>query len=115
MDDKSCKFFVGLSLVVCEIQSFTIAICSIDRLITVFAPFKYLSKNKMKFQVPLVVILSIVIIGLVIPAVYLYDKETTSDNQTLRAFSNEPKLIWAFNYFKIQLILFRTIIDFVKK
>jgi hypothetical protein len=61
MDDKSCKFFVGLSLVVCEIQSFTIAICSIDRLITVLAPFKYLSKNKMKFQIPLVVILSIVI------------------------------------------------------
>jgi hypothetical protein len=45
--------------------------------------------------------------------VYLSDKETTSDNQTLRAFSNEPKLIWAFNYFKIQLILFRTIISFL--
>jgi hypothetical protein len=113
INDLACKFFFGIMLAGSEYQSFMVSICSIDRLITVFAPFKYLSKNKMKFQIPLVVILSIVITGFVIPAVYFYDKETTSDNQTLCAFSNDPKLIWAFDYLKIQFILFRTIIPFI--
>ena len=113
IDDLACKFFGGIMLASSEYQSFMVSICSIDRLITVFYQFKYLFKNKIKFQIPLIVILLIVITGLVIPAVYFYDKETTSDNQTLCAFSNDPKLIWAFNYFKTQFILFRTIIPFI--
>ena len=67
----------------------------------------------MKFQIPLVVITSIVIIAFVIPAPYFYNKENTSDNQTFCAFSNEPQTIWALNYFKFQFLLFRTIIPFI--
>jgi hypothetical protein len=113
INDFACKFFGGILLASSEYQSFMVSICSIDRLITVFYQFKYLFKNKNKFQIPLIVILLIVITGFVIPAVYFYDKETTSDNQTFCSFSNDPKLIWAFYYFKIQLILFRTIIPFL--
>jgi hypothetical protein len=113
INSMSCKFFAGLTLTLTEIQSFIVAICSMDRLITVFTPFKCLFKNKMKFQIPLVAIVSSVIVCLVIPAAYFYDKDTTSDNQTFCAFSNEHHISWAFNYFKIQFILFRIGIPFL--
>jgi hypothetical protein len=109
----SCKFFAGLTLTLTEIQSFIVAICSMDRLFTVFTPFKCLFKNKMKFQIPLVAIVSSAIVCLVIPAAYFYDIDTSSDNQTFCAFSNEYHANWAFNYFKIQFILFRIGIPFL--
>ena len=113
INGMTCKFYGGMTLLIGEIQSIVTAICSLDRLITVFKPFEYLFKNKMRFQIPFVLIVSIAIAAFLVPVPYFYNQETTSDNQTFCAFSNDPQVIWALNYFKIQFILFRAIIPFL--
>ncbi len=113
INNLSCKLFGGLVLVIYQIQSFAVAFCSLDRVITVYKPFKYLFKNKLKFQLPLVIITSFLIICFVIPAPYFYNREINSENQAFCAFSNDPEYFWALNYFKVQFLLLRTVIPFI--
>ena len=89
-----------------------VAFCSLDRLVTVFKPFNFLFKNKLKFQLPGLSVTLIIILSFVIPGTYFNVQEIVN-NQTTCTFPNEPEYLWLFSYIQKQVILFRTVIPLI--
>jgi hypothetical protein len=109
--DFSCKLFTTFLYPYYEFQSFLIAFCALDRLITVFRPFNYLFKNKLNFQLPFLLITLTVLVCLSSLFSLYFKQETTFENQTICLLPNEPQ--WLFNYMQSEFILFRTVIPLV--
>jgi hypothetical protein len=98
----TCKVFVGLFLLMLEIQAWVTAICSTDRLITVLKPKQYLFKNKFKFQFCVIMVALLLVCILLIPNGIFYDA-FTRNNKTICYYNDE----WPIIYFQSQYLLFR--------
>jgi hypothetical protein len=104
----SCQIFFALLFIIYETQSLIYSLCSLDRCITIFAPFKYLKKNKLKFQLAVLLFISFIVVSLSVPTIYNAEKQVF-ENQTVCEF----KYIWAFQYSLYQYTLTRTVIPFL--
>ena len=110
ISDLACKLLSGIMYILIQTQSFIIAYCSMDRLITLMSPFKCLFKNKIKFQVLTTLITILIMTIFVIPMEYFYQRQITIQNLTICGFTNE--VTWNLTYLKIELFLLRTMIPF---
>ena len=107
----SCKIVFELCIAIGEIQSWILAICSIDRLLMVMAPHKFFFRNKFKFQLAIVIIVSIILIVALFPYMYYFNLERTISNNTLCLLSPEsPSWVWIYG--KIDFFLLRAIVPF---
>ena len=104
----TCKVFVGLFLLMLEIQAWITAISSIDRLITVLKPKQYLNKNKFKFQFCVIMVALLFVCLSLIPNGILYDA-VTHNNETVCYYHDE----WPVIYFQVQYLLFRVTLPFI--
>ena len=104
----SCQIFFGLLVVFCEIQSLIYSFCSLDRCITTLAPYKYLRKNKLKFQLAILFLIIFTVFLLSVPVIYYAEKQIF-ENQTVCGF----KYLWSFQYSIYQFTLLRTIVPFL--
>ena len=103
----TCKVFVGLFLLIIEIQAWVTAISSIDRLVTVLKPKQFLKKNNFKFQILIILIALLFVCLLLIPNGIFYDA-VTHNNKTVCFYDDE----WPVIYFKVQYLLFRVFLPF---
>jgi hypothetical protein len=111
----SCMIMLGFKVLITQMHSWIVAFCSLDRVITVMAPHKFLFKNKLKFQIGMIVVVLLMIGVSFIPMVYPYQtaiSEKTSDNQTRCSFLFKKEFNWAIFYYKIQYILFTAVLPF---
>ena len=104
----SCQIFFGFMYILSETQSLIYSLCSLDRCITIFAPLKYLKKNKLKFQLAILFMISFIVVLLSVPTIYYAEKQVF-ENQTVCDFKNG----WSFKYSLYQYTLMRTIIPFL--
>jgi hypothetical protein len=109
----SCKLFGGFFILITEFQAWITAMGSFDRLITVMMPFKYLFKNKLKFQLSAMASVLGIIFCMIFPYMYFYGVETKIDNTTRCALPPGPQFSWILPYFKFQTILFRYVLPFL--
>ena len=65
-----------------------VAFCSLDRLVTVFKPFNFLFKNKLKFQLPVLSVTLIIIMSFVIPGTYFNVQEIVIIKQLVHSQTN---------------------------
>ena len=79
----ACKIFLEIYIGLGEIQSWILAICSIDRLFMVMMPHIFLFRKKLKFQLGFVIIISIIVLVALIPYLYYFNLEQTVQNTTL--------------------------------
>jgi hypothetical protein len=103
----SCQIHFGIMYILSENQSLVYSLCSLDRCITIFAPFKYLKKNKLNFQLAILFKISFIVVLLCVPTIYYAEKQVF-ENQTVCEF----KYGWSFQYSVYQFTLLRTIIPF---
>jgi hypothetical protein len=111
----SCMIMIGFKVLITQMHSWIVAFCSLDRVITVMAPQKFLIKNKLKFQIGIIIVVFIVIGVSFIPMVYPYQTAMSgkiSDNQTRCSFLFQQEFNWAIFYYKIQYILFTAVLPF---
>jgi hypothetical protein len=104
----SCQIFFGFMYILSETQSLIYSLCSLDRCITIFAPFNYLKKNKLKFQLAILFVILFPVVLLSVPTVYYAEKQVF-ENQTVCEF----KYDWSFQYSIYQFTLLRTVIPFL--
>ena len=104
----SCKFFIGVFLILLEIQAWVTAISSLDRLITVLQPYNYLFKNKFKFQIAVVILIILIVTVLISPA-FIYMDAVNFGNQSLCFYTE----LWSAFYMKYQYLFFRVTLPFV--
>jgi hypothetical protein len=110
--DLNCKIYVALPLFISEIQAWVVMLCSIDRLMFVISPRKFIFRKKLIFQFGSCAVASLIIAITIIPCIYYYSAVTDTDNQTLCSFPIDLNLNWILIYFKIQFFLFRVGIPF---
>ena len=107
----TCKIFFGFCLAIGEIHSWILAVCSFDRLLMVMASHKFLFRKKLKFQLGIVIIISIILTVALVPYLYFYNLELTVQNTTLCLLS--PKTpSWVWIYLKVDFVLIRAIVPF---
>jgi hypothetical protein len=109
----TCKLLGILIVLITELQAWITAMGSFDRLITVMMPFKYLFKNKLKFQLSAITSVFAFLSLTIVPFVYYYDEERRNDSLSRCALPQEHAYSWILPYFKIQAILFRYAIPFL--
>ena len=105
-----CKIFLTFSLFIAEIQAWILAFCSIDRLVFIVSPTRFLFRKNLKFQIGICAVASIVIIILIIPCVYFYSAYKGSNNKISCSF--DSSLIWVLNYLKVEYFLIQILIPF---
>ena len=105
-----CKIFLTFSLFIAEIQAWVLAFCSIDRLVFIVSPTRFLFRKNLKFQIGICAVASIVIIILIIPCVYFYSAYKGANNQISCSF--DSSLIWVLNYLKNEYFLIEILIPF---
>jgi hypothetical protein len=104
----SCQIFGGFMMIMVQIQSWIYTLRSLDRCITTLQPFKFLFKNKLKFQLAMISIVSFILICLSIPVLHFFEKQESENVTTC-----ESKYLWSFIYFKYQFALFRLVLPFI--
>ena len=115
IDTFTCKTIPAFYIWIVQVQSWIITAGSIDRMISVLKPTKYLFKNKLKFQLTVIAIISIVIFLLMAPNLFYYDAIPSIHNKniTICLYPIEQDLKWVTNYFKISFNLFRSTLPFL--
>jgi hypothetical protein len=108
----NCKIFFGSVVILSELEAWLLTMCSVDRLITVMLPHKFLFKNTSKFQLRAIGLMFIIILVLITPFMFHYNTDINTQNKTLCSFPHETDLLWAFFYFKTQFLLFRAVLPF---
>jgi hypothetical protein len=109
----NCKLIVGIRVLITETQAWVLALCSLDRLISVVIPYKFQFKNKLNFQIGIISIVIIILALFLMPAAYYYETEINKYNQTECSLPLKHELAWVFLYFKIQYLLLRTVLPFL--
>ena len=110
----SCQLFGGFVVILTEIRSWIYSIGSLDRCITTVAPFKFQFKNKLKFQLALIIICAIILILLCVPFITYYrEYNSESENKTVCLLPQTIEFSWVIIYFKFQFGLFRTVLPFI--
>ena len=110
LDDTSCKLFGGIMMIITQIQPWLIAVYSVDRLITSMYPFKFLFKNKFKFQLGLMSTLVFFIIWIIYPIIVFYDKQITEKNISVCSLPVQSG--WILIYLKYEYILIKVFLPF---
>ena len=107
----SCKIFLALMMLLIELQSWLLTFSSLDRLVSVMKPYKFKFKNKIRFQLGIIIGVSIAIFCLIFPYLYFYEKVYLKEtNQTLCLLPS--KLKWIQAYATIEYVLIRVLIPF---
>ena len=107
INDVYCKIYIALTLFVAEIQPWILAFSSLDRLVFVVWPRRFVLRNKLWFQIGICTTALLLIVITMTPCVYFYNALTSTESQTLCSFPIDINLNWVLNYFKIQFFLFR--------
>ena len=107
INDLDCKIYIALSLLIAQIQPWVLALSSLDRLVFIVLPTRYLFRKKIIFQIGICTAALLLIVITITPCVYYYNALTDTNNQTLCSFPTDVNLKWVLNYFKIQFFLFR--------
>jgi hypothetical protein len=109
----SCKIAIGFKFIITQLHAWIVALCSLDRVISVMAPFKFTFKNKLKFQLIMLGILTLTLSILISPFVIYYKSVYINENQTKCTFTLEKELNWVVFYSKTQYILFSGVLPFL--
>jgi hypothetical protein len=112
INENTCKIMGGLMIFIIEVQAWIVALCSFDRLITVLVPYRFLFKNKLKFQLGSIATMIIILFILIIPFIFSYNLVIDAKNETICSFPIDQESIWVMNYFKVQFFLFRAALPF---
>jgi hypothetical protein len=107
----NCMILMGLKILITQMHAWIVALCSLDRAISVMA-FKFIFKNKLKFQLILLGIMTVILVILISPFFILY-KVSISDNKTQCEMAHEKKLEMVTIYSLAQYILFSTVLPFL--
>lgn len=105
-----CKIFLAIMMLLIEIQSWIVTFCSLDRLVTVVKPHKFLFKNKFKFQLGIVIGALVTIFCLNFPYLYFYEKEYHHSGQTMCLLPKEALFLQAYTTY--EYIFVRVLIPF---
>ena len=111
INDLNCKLYSGLFIMIIEAQAWVTSMGSFDRMITTLWPHKFSYKNKLVFQlsaIELAIFLVIVSNG---PVLFYFQKVNIGNSSTC-SLPIETEVSWITIYFKIQYLLFRTLIPF---
>jgi hypothetical protein len=108
----SCKLTFGVRMLQTEIQGWIAALSSFHRLIIVMAPFRFIFKDKLRFQLGLISTIFIFLVLFQSPFFYYYKADSTSDNQTKCTIPLEPEFNWILVYIKYTYTLLETILPF---
>ena len=103
----SCKAFVGMFSFILRIQAFITAISSFDRLITTLKPHNYHFKNKMEFQITVMLFSVLFAFLLNLPSFSYYDAVSFKNTKTC-SYINQSGIL----YFKLEYFIFRITIPF---
>jgi hypothetical protein len=107
VNSLNCKIYAGILIIMTEIKAWIQAIGSLDRLISVVRPQKFLFKNKLIFQIALIVMVCATVVIFVLPSSFFY-ATISFQNNTVCSFNLNLK--WAVIYSQIQYFLLRTIL-----
>ena len=107
VNSLNCKIYTGILTVITQSKAWIQAIGSVDRVISILRPQKFIFKNKLKFQIPLIVSIFFIVVLVVLPGSIFYGTITIK-NVTVCSF--EPGISWVVFYSQIQYFLFRTIL-----
>ena len=110
LTNVTCKIYEVLNAFFPGIKSWVLAFCSLDRLIFVLSPHKFQFKNKLKFQLSAIFVISTVVAVITVPYGYFFTIAKTTDNQSVCLASLDAK--WVQLYFKVEISFFRTMIPF---
>ena len=102
----NCTIYAGLMFIITEIKAWIQAMGSLDRLISVVKPQKYLFKNKLIFQISLIASICFIIILLMVPGIIFF---TTTKTQNFTICSFDPNVKWVLIYVQLDYFLLRTI------
>jgi hypothetical protein len=109
-NDASCKLFGGIMMIITQFQPWIISFYSVDRLISLVYPFKFLFKNKLRFQLALMLISVFVIFWIIFPIILFYDKLTTQQNISVCSLPVQSDLILV--YLKYEYMLVKVVLPF---
>jgi hypothetical protein len=109
----NCMITMGLKIFMTQIHAWIMAVCSLDRAISTMAPFKFIFKNKLKFQLALLGIMIFIFAILISPFFILYKAVSTSDNKTECEITLVKELEGVVFYSLAQNVLFSAVLPFL--
>ena len=112
INETNCKIFIALAIIIPQIKSWLIAFCSIDRLLFIIAPTKFMFKENFKFIIILIGSTVLIALASASPLIFYYTTENNPKNQTICKLPSEPSSAWMLVYSQ-QHFLFRTIAPFI--
>ena len=108
----SCKVFFGSLIIISETQSWILVTCSIDRLLMVTVPQKFLFRKKLIFQLTIIIIIVLILTFTIVPYLIYYELDKNQENETMSLLiADSPS--WVSIYGKIEFGLLRTIFPFL--
>ena len=112
VNSNNCKIYTGILAIITEIKAWIQAMGSLDRLISVLKPHKFLFKNKLKNQAILMFSIAFVLILLTLPG-SIFFTSMTFKNKTICSFPIQEDLKWISIYSGAEYFCFRTILPFL--
>ena len=109
----NCMITMGLKILITQMHAWIVTLCSLDRAISTMAPFKFIFKNKLKFQLVLIGIMTFILIILISPFFLLYKAVSTSDNKTECEITLVKELEAVAVYSLAQNVLFSAVLPFL--
>ena len=70
INDLDCKIYIALSLLIAQIQPWVLALSSLDRLVFIVLPTRYLFRKKIIFQIGICTAALLLIVITITPCVY---------------------------------------------
>ena len=112
INDLNCKIYVGILVLLTEFKAFIQAIGSLDRLISTLKPQKFFFKNKLKYQILIMILIGLLLVFLILPA-YAFFTTITIRNVTICSFPRQVHTKWIVVYSEIQYLCFRMLFPFL--
>ena len=107
----SCKIYLELLVIFPKLKAWLLVFTSLDRLLIILAPTKFNFIKKLKFQIISIFITILIAILLSVPYIIYFTAAKNSQNQTVCSASSN--CLWCYNYFKIEFVIFKTVIPFL--
>jgi hypothetical protein len=108
----NCVMMMGLKILITQMHAWIVAMCSLDRAISTMAPFKFIFKNKLKFQLILLGIMTVILVILISPGVILSKSVSASDNKTECEMTVVKEIEGVAFYSIAQYVLFAAVLPF---
>ena len=108
-----CKLTIAIFIITRKAETWTVSLCSVDRMVTVMAPMKFQFKDTKTFQIVSVILICLINVAADFPIYFSTKSYAIPNNETLCFFPLEPDYFWFTQYSQISLTIFGSGLPFL--